>query len=836
MTTTLQGLSEQEAQRRRAAGQGNTAAAQTSRTVREILRQNIFTLINVILFTLGVMLIVLGYVGDAVISVSLIFFNSVIGIVQEVRAKRQLDQIALLNRPRVTVLREGAERVVDPSEIVLGDILAAHPGDQIVADGTLREGKLDCDESLLTGESDHISKGPGDQVLSGSFVVSGAGYYEAEKVGADSFANKLTSSARAYRVPRTPLQRDIDLVFRFLLGLALFIGLLMLINGLLLAIPLARGVRMATVIAGIVPNGLFAMVIVAYALGALRIVQRGALIQQQNSVESLSNVTVLCMDKTGTLTANRIQYEEMLALGPDDDGLRRALGAFAHSGSFSNRTAEALAQAFPGSAIPADDEAPFSSARKWSGLAFSQDGLHGAYVLGALEMLAPALPDLSHAEAQIAGWTARGLRVLLFAHAPDSDSLHDSQAQVRLPERLQPLALLAFSDELRQDAAETIAEFAQSGVRLKVISGDNPQTVAALARRVGLPGELRTVSGIELAQMDDAALDAIVEETTIFGRITPDQKERLVDALRRRGHYVAMMGDGVNDVLSLKKANLGIAMQSGSAATRGVADMVLLNDTFAALPPAFLEGQRIISGMRDILSLFLTRALYTALIILATAVIGVGFPFVPKHTTLFTFLGVGIPVFFLALWARPQVNRARLLQSVLRFTITGALTAALFGLLVYVGFFASAAIEANGQTPTAEEMEAFRDQLNLEAPLTTTDEYLFAYATSVARTALAIFSVTVGLLLVVFAEPPFRFFVGGDALSPDKRPLVLSAVIFAVFLVLILWEPTRTFFELIRLSPAGYGAVFGICALWMFVARAAWRRHWIERFLGVRFS
>ncbi|MBW4437121.1 MAG: HAD-IC family P-type ATPase [Pleurocapsa minor GSE-CHR-MK-17-07R] len=840
MTTSLtQGLTEAEVIARRQRGLGNNVEAATSRKLSDIIRQNVLTLINIILFTLGVMLVALGYVGDAVVSVGLIFFNSTIGIIQEIRAKRQLDKIALLTRPRVSVMREGIEKIVDPSEIVVGDILVAHAGDQIVADGVVvGEGRIDMDESLLTGESDHIPKKQSDEVLSGSFVVSGSALVEATKVGASSFANKLTNSARAYRNPRTPLQKDVDLVFRLLLGLAIFIGLLMFISGFLQAIPLARGVRMATVIAGIVPNGLFLMVIVAYALGALRIVQRGALIQQQNSVESLSNVTVLCMDKTGTLTANKIAYHDVMPLeGRSRAEIERTLGIFASSASARNRTSEAIAAALSLPPVRPADEVPFSSALKWSALAFHPSGdLDGVYVLGAMEMLAAQLPDISALDAQTGSWAQDGLRVLVFAHAPGVYALHDALDQPVLPEKLTPIALIALSDELRAEAADTIAAFAKSGIRLKVISGDNPHTVAALARRAGLPGDLTVISGIDLASMSDSDLDVVVEETTVFGRITPDQKERLVDALRRRGHYVAMMGDGVNDVLSLKKANLGIAMQSGSAATRGVADMVLLNDSFAALPPAFLEGQRIVAGMRDILSLFLTRAIFTAIMILSVAVIGIGFPFVPKHTTLLTFFAVGIPVLFLAIWARPVQARTRLLKSITHFVSGGAVFVALFGLLTYVGFFAYGAAQALEIPYTPENVALFRDQMNLDTPVTGPDVFIFEYATATARTALTIFSVLTGLLLVIFVEPPYQFFVGGDELSPDKRPMILAFAITAGFFGILLIEPLRDFFEMLPMPLVSYVIIIGWVVLWMFTVRQAWRKRWVERFLNISFS
>jgi len=583
------GLDEAEVRTRRARGEGNEYHLPTSRSLADILRENVFTLINLILFTLGGMLVALGRVSEGLTSVSLIFMNVVVGLIQEVRAKRKLDRIALLTRPTITVMRDGHEESVDPSELVRGDVVVVRPGDQIVVDGIIvGKGTIEVDESLLTGESDLVPKHAGDNVLSGSFVVTGTALYVARRVGAKSFANSVAAEARAFRVVKTPLQRDVDFVIRLLMMIAMFFGFLLAVSSVLADLPLLRSVQTATVIAGLVPNGLFFMVIVAYAMGAVRIMGRGALIQQSNSVESLSNVNVLCMDKTGTLTANRITFHDVYPIGIDKDELEHLLGDFACSASVTNRTSEALAAALDGQVRHILDDVPFSSARKWSAMTFSDDTRRGVYVLGAPEMLIPHLQENGALPDQAAVWADAGLRVLLFAYHPEVVFLHDSQQQPVLP-ALTALGLVSFSDELRPEAESTLAKFAHAGIALKVISGDSPHTVAALARQAGLSGSPGVVSGMDLAGMDDARFEQAALDATIFGRVTPQQKEKLVNSLRKHGYYVAMIGDGVNDVLSLKKANLGIAMESGSSATRSVADLVLLHDSFAALPHAFLE-------------------------------------------------------------------------------------------------------------------------------------------------------------------------------------------------------------------------------------------------------
>lgn len=827
----LTGLTEAEVLERRARGQTNAFPLATSRSYADIFRQNVFNFINIILFLIGIALVSLNRIGDAVLSVGLITLNVIIGVIQEIRAKRQLDQIALLTRPRAHVLRDGVEREVDPAEIVIDDLLIAKPGDQIVVDGVVvGPGKMDVDESLLTGESDLIPKQEGDQVMSGSFCVNGTAHYRAVRVGAEAFANKLTSSARQFRVVKTPLQRDVDFILRLLALLALFMGLMLLISAVLYALPLVRSVQMASVIAGLIPNGLFFMVIVSYAMGALRIANQGALIQQSNSVESISNVTVLCMDKTGTLTANKIVYTEAIPLnGFTRADVERMLGDYAASVTAANKTSEALRAALPGTKQPLADEVPFSSALKWSAIALADDGV---FVLGALEMLVDHLPaeQRDDLRAQVRAYSERGLRVLLFARQTGASGLHDAGGHPLLPAELTPVAIVILSDELRPNVQDTIANFARAGVQLKVISGDNPDTVAALAIQAGFPKDVRAISGPELDKLDDAAFDAAARECTIFGRITPQQKERLVESLRRQGHYVAMMGDGVNDVLSLKKAHVGIAMQSGSAATRGVADMILLNDSFAALPPAFIEGQRILNGMQDILRLFLARGLTVALLIIATAMIGMGFPFVPKHNAVISFFAVGMPTLALALWARPDRIRGRMLASVIHFVVPAAIVTFLFGLFIYVLFFILGVFENQFDVLTEAEINHYQTYLGLDEP-PTQEEIVVEAAAIIARTALTTFTVFAGLMLVVFVEPPIPFFVGGDTLSPDKRPTYLAIAMGIVFVIGMLIAPVRNFLELVPLRPAEYLVIAGTWLLWMLTLRAAWRGRWLQRFL-----
>lgn len=806
------GLTEAEAIARRERGEGNNVKIQTSRTYGQILSQNVFTFINMALFFIGFLMILLGLWGDAIVSVGVILMNVVVSVVQEFRAKAKLDRIALLTRPKASVIRDGQEKVVDPSEIVLGDLIVAHAGDQIVVDGeVVGSGKMDVDESLLTGESDLIGKRAGDQVMSGSIVVNGSGTYVAQKVGRDSFANRLTASARQFTVVRTPLQMDINFVVRVLLMIATIIGLLFLMAFLVRDLTIAESVQAAAVIAGLVPAGLILMTTTAYAMGAVRMSGRGALIQQSNAVESMSNVNVLCLDKTGTLTANRITLHDVHAFDGDGDTFRRMLGTYARSTRAGNRTSDALGDACDGATLTHVDEVAFSSARKWSAQSFDDDALRGVVVMGAPEFVAPLLADpyADYGRDQLHKWAEGGLRVLLVAYSPWPVSLYDADEKPVLPDDLQAVGIVSFSDELRPEARQTLEGFLNAGIRLKIISGDNPDTVAALAKQAGLPGDIRAVSGTELAEMDDEQIAATAEAMTVFGRITPDQKERLVDSLKQRGYYTAMIGDGVNDVLSLKKAQIGISMQSGSAATRGVADIVLLNDSFAALPAAFMEGQRILNGMGDIIRLFLTRAFYAALVILGVAVVvGVEqFPFIPKHASLLTLLTVGFPTFGLAAWARTGVPDRQIVRSTIRFIIPAAITIAFTALGVYFAYLGRYYLPVEG-TPEADA------------------------ALNLARTALTTVLVFIGLILILFAEPPNRFLAVGDEYSGDQRPTIVAGLMLLSYFIMFVVEPFREFWELAPLSLMDFVFISGVTFLWATVQWTVWRNHLLERFFG----
>jgi len=840
----VRGLSEREVLVRRANGQGNTAPAPTSRSYRQIIVENVFTFINLCLFGLGIALTALGRILDALVSTAVISLNIVVSVVQEIRAKRTLDEIALLSRPTATVLRDGQERDVPPDELVVGDVVKFGPGDQIVVDGrVISEGHIAVDESLLTGEADLVAKQPGDTVYSGSFCVTGEGCYVAERVGTLSLAHQITASARAFRRVLTPLQREINLVVRIALLIVVYLEFLLVITSVLQQINLGDSVENSTIVAGLVPNGLFLSIAIAYALGAVRILRFGALVQQSNAIESLSHVDVLCLDKTGTLTANRLQVHDVYSLGNFTKAqVGEALGAMAANASGGNKTSQAILDVWPSPRRELVGEIPFSSARKWSALAFKEKqgkreegdepGLAGVYVLGAPEVLRPYLRGMagdddrepSHAESsawhvigeQISALAAQGLRVLLVAHKRDAMSLEDQGDASTLPMGMEPMGLVALEDELRPEAREALQAFAHAGVQPKIISGDHPETVAALALQAMPWASVQMVSGSELEQMSEAEFDATAESAQIFGRITTQQNERLVRSLRQQGHYVAMIGDGVNDVLSMKQADLGIAMRSGSQAARGVADVVLMQDSFAVLVPAVAEGQRILNGMQDILKLFLTRISTVALVILSSLVVG-AFPLELRQGSLVTLFSVGIPAILLALWARPGPSaRGHLTRQLLHFILPPVLITSVFGLLLYVGSYALWLVSIGS--------------FGARNGLYQLDDY------PAAQTMLTTFLVFCGLFLVIFVEPPTPWWAGGNRLSCDWRPTLLAVGMMGAFVVITLIPALRALFVL---SPLGWRELLLIASAlgaWLFAVRATWRLRLLGRYLGVSAS
>ena len=813
--TALKGLTNDEVAKRHAAGLSNNVKLQTSRSYWQIFEENLFTFINAIFFAISLVMFLLNRAGDAILVVIVIFGGVLVNIYQEIWAKHQLDRIALLSRPKAIVIREGAEHELDPSKIVLGDILVVRPGDQILVDGeVVGEGRIEVDESLLTGESDLIPKREGMPVFSGSFCVSGTACYEAQKVGTDTVAYRLMAGARMFRRILTPLQVEINVVIRVFMLIACFLWILVAISFVSRDYSLNDLAQRAAVIAGLVPAGLLIAITLAYGLGAVRMVGQDVLIQQANAVESLSNVDTLCLDKTGTLTTNQITLQEIYPIGISESVLRPLLADYAASSTTLNRTSEAIAHALPGRACQPYAEVPFASARKWSAIAFDHADQRGVYVLGAPEVLTTEMDLNAELHDYIQTKVMQGLRVVLFAYNPDPTALSATDTNyIQLPPNLTPLAILCFGDQLRPEAYETLQGFAKAGIEVKIISGDNPQTVAALARQAGLGANVQLVSGAELAQMDTVQFNQAALTHNVFGRISPEQKAMLIKTLRDSGRYVAMIGDGVNDVLSLKQAHLAIAMESGSKATRGVADIVLLKDSFGALPRAFLEGQRIRNGIQDVLKLFLVRTFCVTLLIFATAIVTDSFPLQNKQSAIVALIGVGFPTMCIPIWAKPgMLPRRSMVRSMLHFVIPATMTLTLVSLMVYLFYLVVAVLNLPPGSGIA--------QVNHTIP----------------RSALVTILVMGELLLIPFLKPPTRAWVGGEPFSGDWRYSIVAVLLLIAYLLIVAIPPLRQFFELYPLGKLHH-LFLGLVAIeWCFILRAIWRSRFLDRFLGVDLS
>lgn len=694
------GLSAQDVASRVAAGKVNRTKESSSRTFGQILRGNIFTLFNGILAVAIVVVLAVGQLQDAVFGL-VIVVNAAIGVIQEYRAKRTLDNLAVLNAPRVVVVRDGRESEIDAGDLVIDDVYRLRTGDQVPADSEVLESHgLEIDESLLTGESDPVDKLPGDQAMSGSFLVSGSATVRATSVGADSYANQLTAQARKFSLVQSELRNGVN---KILVWVTWIIG--PVIIALMWSQIRAHGgwsqslsdgswrdavVGAVAGVVGMIPEGLVLLTSISFGLAAVTLARRKVLVQELPAVEVLARVDVICLDKTGTLTAGEIVYDRLELLGSDasteaNHQVTRVLLAIGDDPQ-ANATAHALGEASLADAgagdvgskskVPDDVtyDVPFSSARKWSAL--TVDGEH--WVFGGPDVVLHNVTgdEASRALDVAASSQADGARALLLARVSE---IPTAEGGVIGPV---PVAIVLFREKVRPDAAETLRYFEDQGVELRIISGDNPVTVAAIAREVGLEG----AQGFDARELpeDQAELAQVLEDNRVFGRVTPEQKRAIVHALQSRGHVVAMTGDGVNDALALKDADLGIAMGAGAGATKAVARVVLLDNQFSRLPGVVAEGRRVIANVERVANLFLTKTTYAVLLALTVSVIGWAYPFLPRHLSVVSALTIGVPAFFLALAPNKQRYRSGFLGRVLAFAVPSGIIAAIMVMAVYV--------------------------------------------------------------------------------------------------------------------------------------------------------
>ncbi|PWV54945.1 HAD-IC family P-type ATPase [Nocardiopsis sp. L17-MgMaSL7] len=779
------GLSSEDVAERVAGGRTNDVPVRASRSVGQIIRGNVFTRINAMIAVLFSVIAVIGPVQDGLFAL-VIVINTLIGIVQELRAKRTLDKLAIVNAARPRVVRDGATVRVATQEIVLDEVLEVGVGDQVVVDGVVTwAGGLEVDESLLTGEADPVLKQPGDTVMSGSFVVAGAGRFRATKVGRHAYAARLAEEASRFSLVRSELRSGINTILTWITYALFPIGALLVYSQLFMngqvALdqadsggvpgPLADALRgMVAALVSMIPEGLILLTSIAFAVGVIRLGRHRCLVQELPAIEGLARVDVVCTDKTGTLTEVGMKLAEIRDLGGSSESPTLVLAALAASDPDPNPSMAAIAEGCAAGGREAPDWtvtalAPFSSARKWSGASLLTPSGEGHWVLGAADVLAE--PD-SPAAAEAARLGAQGLRVLLLARA--SVRVDDEFA----PGTVEPVSLVVLDQRVREDARPTLDYFADQGVDVKIVSGDHAASVGAVGRELGLPGADRPMDARDLPE-EPERMAREVERRSAFGRVTPERKRDMVRGLRDRGHTVAMTGDGVNDVLALKEADIGVAMGSGSPASRSVAQLVLLDNRFAVLPRVVAEGRRVIGNIERVASLFLTKTVYTMTLAIIVGLLAVAYPFFPRHATLINAVTFGIPSFFLALAPNTDIARPGFVLRTLRLAIPSGLVAGLAAVTTYL-------LVLGGRTvPDPADRTAVVITL-----CATTLWVLLLVAKPYVWWKVALVGTMVGLLTLAMVTPWGRWFFDLDVSDPAKvlTGLAVAGVAIAVITVI----------------------------------------------------
>jgi cation-transporting ATPase E len=778
MADVLRGLDEDEVAERRAAGQTNAVESKASRTVEEIVRANVLTRFNAILGALLVVILAVREFRDALFGIVLVL-NACIGIWQELRAKRTLDELAVVSAPLARVVRSGERREIDGADIVLDDVLWIGPGDQIAVDGVVLDSAgLEVDESLLTGEADPMVKDPGDQVLSGSFVTAGTGHFQATAVGTDAYAHRLAAEAKQFSLVRSELRTGINRILQWVQWILIPMGVLLVVTQFNNNESFVEAVQGSVAgLLAMVPEGLVLLTSLAFALGVIRLGKANVLTQELAAIEGLARVDVVCLDKTGTLTEGRL---DVVGVEPLPGQSVLALGALVVADPDPNASLRAIGEAFPPPAGWVPRAAlPFSSARKWSAADFADQG---TWYLGAPDILLERAAEPTEVQARVEQHATKGQRVILLARSEGALGEPGRDGE-QLPDQLVPAGLVLLEERIRPEAPDTIAYFGSQDVAVKVISGDHPTTVGTVAGRVGVPGADDPVDARHLPENPEALAD-VLERHSVFGRVTPQQKRAMVHALQSREHVVAMTGDGVNDVLALKDADIGVSMGSGSAATRSVARFVLLDNSFAVFPSVVAEGRRVIANVERVANLFLTKTVYATLLAFMVGVVGRPFPFFPRHLTIISSLTIGIPAFFLALAPNTRRYRPGFLGRVLRFAIPAGMTAA-------AATFAGYALAIDVEDLPIEE----------------------------ARTTATMVMFSVALWVLSILARPF-----------NAWRLWLVTSMGGAFLVILAVPPLRDYFELTIPPLVVTLAAIGIAAIACGVLEVGWRAAgWVDR-------
>lgn len=661
----IRGLSKEQVMERVRKGEVNIIPKAPSRTIGQIIRANLFTNFNILNGVLAIIVIIAGSLKNAMFAL-VIITNTLIGVLQEIRAKKIIESLSLINKAHVKVIREGKEEEIDIQNLVLDDIMKLDPGDQVLADGKLVFGEnLEVDESLLTGEGDPVLKKEGDILLSGSFVVAGSGFVLATKVGKDTYAAKLADEAKKFKLINSELQKSVNKIFKVIIWLVIPIGILLVATQLLSRKTTWQDAIIGAVtgIIGMVPEGLVLLTSATFIVAIIRLSKYKALIQEMPATEILARVDTICLDKTGTITEGRLRVVEVRELDCSKDyPVNRVLSGFAHGFISTNPTLNAVYERYK--EMPKENiisSVPFSSQRKWSGLSFQQ---LGTWILGAPEVIMKrqyeSLKYIVENEAE------NGRRVLLLAKY-EAEHLTE-----RIEGEIKPVALVIIEDIIREEAPRALNYFRENKVDIKIISGDNPITVSAIAKEAGVIGAEKYIDARYLPE-DTEELGKILEDNVIFGRVTPHQKKNIVRALQGKGHVVAMTGDGVNDVLALKEADCGIAMANGSDAAKAVSQLVLLTSDFSALPKVVAEGRKLINNIERVSELFLSKTSYSILLSIIFSISLLPFPILPVQLTLIGSLAIGIPSFFLAMVYNREPVKKGFLKRVLSVAIPNGL-------------------------------------------------------------------------------------------------------------------------------------------------------------------
>ena len=673
------GLTAQQVQEHRMHGWTNQPVDPPSKTTKEIIQENVFTYFNLIFLVLAVLLCLVGSFRDLTF-LPVIVLNTLIGIIQETRAKKVLDNLTMLNAPHAMVIRDGKKSQINAEDLVIDDIVIFEAGNQVCADAEVCAGEVQVNESLLTGESDEITKRKGDQLMSGSFIVSGQCHARLDKVGADSYISRLTLEAKAMQnTEQSEMIRSLDKLVKWV-GVAIIpIGIILFIQAFVFQ---GEGFRssvtsMIAAVIGMIPEGLYLLASVALAVSSIRLAQKKVLLHDMKCIETLARVNVLCVDKTGTITENTMEVQDVIPTKEYEEGelrpLSELLGDFTAAQSSDNITMEAMKRYFKiASGKKAVAKTGFSSASKYSSVTFEE----ASYVLGAPEFVLKE--QYENYEEAISAHASKGARVLVFGTAKEEP---DGKP---LKEAVTPLAYVLLANPIRQEAKETFAYFAEQGVEVKVISGDNPLTVSEVAKEAGIAGAERYVDASTLHTEEE--MRAAVLNNAVFGRVTPNQKRKFVQILKEEGKTVAMTGDGVNDVLALKDADCSIAMASGSDAAAQASQLVLQESDFSCMPEVVLEGRRVVNNIQRSASLFLVKNIFSFLLSLVSFVFMFTYPLEPSQISLISMFTIGVPAFFLALEPNKNIIKGHFLTNVFLKALPAALTDVLaVGALVIFG-------------------------------------------------------------------------------------------------------------------------------------------------------